>query len=195
MGLGFVGGYADAAGYLHWSTFGANMTGNTVLFAISLFQRSAGAMKPLVPIVAFFLGAMLAGVLLYYTRPELLLVIEAALLVVAAFSRGYVPQLGFLALAMGIQNNSVSQFGVVRANTSFITGDYSQVARALAQILLGRASPNDRGTVAIVAPLIFSYAFGAFAAAVCGRFTDLSLLFVVPVVLALAYAVRRGALA
>jgi len=48
IGLGFIAGYADATGYLHWHVFGANMTGNTVLFGIMLFGNSTRAMIPLV---------------------------------------------------------------------------------------------------------------------------------------------------
>jgi hypothetical protein len=111
------------------------MTGNTVLLAIALSGHGEAAVKPLVPIVAFFFGAMIAGALLIYAAPALLLVLEAALLAAAALFRGYAPGLGLLALAMGIQNTAISKFGGVRANTSFITGDYVQVAKALAEIV------------------------------------------------------------
>ena len=195
IGLGLIGGYADATGLLTWNAFGANMTGNTVLLAIALSGHGEAATKPLVPIVAFFFGAMIAGALLIYAVPALLLVLEAALLAAAALSRGYVPGLGFLALAMGIQNTALSQFGGVRANTSFITGDYVQVAKALAEMLAGRAGAENRRTLSIVAPLLFSYALGAFAAAICRHYTGLSLLFIVPLVLALAIAAWRAPLA
>lgn len=193
--LGFIAGYADATGYLRWHVFGANMTGNTVIFVLTLFEHGKDVMTPLVPIVAFLCGALIAGVFLLSAKPAVPLLLEAALIVAAAFSHGFVLQLGFLALAMGMQNNAVSRFDGVRANTSFITGDYTQLAKALAGLALGRASADERRTVSIVAPLIFCYAFGACVAAVCGRYTDLSLLLTVPLVLGLAYVARRGALA
>lgn len=195
MVLGFIAGFADATGYLRWHAFGANMTGNTVLFAIALTAHGSGAMKPLLPIVAFVCGAMIASALLLRTRPAVPLSIEAVLLAAAAFSHGYVPQLGFLALAMGMQNNAISQFDGVSANTSFVTGDYSRLARAVARAAYGRATIADRRTVAVVAPLIFSYALGALAAAICGHFTEYALLFIVPLVFSLAYAAWRGAAA
>jgi len=63
----------------------------------------------------------------------------------------------------------------------------------LAEIVLGRATADDRRIISILSPLIVSYTFGAFAAAVCGNYTRLSLLLIVPLVLALAYAAWRGA--
>lgn len=165
MGLGFVAGYADATSYLHWHAFGANMTGNTVLFGIGLVARRP-AFITLVPIGAFFCGAMVANALLISATAAAALVVEAGLLVAAAFAEGYVPQLGLLALAMGVQNTAVAQFAGVRANTGFITGDYTRIAAALTRIVLGRASTDDRRTLTVVAPLIVSYAAGALIATI-----------------------------
>ncbi|HEV3086103.1 MAG TPA: YoaK family protein [Candidatus Elarobacter sp.] len=190
-GLGFVAGYADATGYLHWHVFAANMTGNTVLFGITLLENRTGALMPLVPIAAFVVGSMIAAVLLPYVRPAALLVLEAALLVASAFGRGYAAQLACLALAMGVQNSSASQFDGVPANTSFITGDYTRFGRAVANIVSGRATANDRQGVVVVVPLIAAYAMGALIAVISGHAAQLSLLLVVPVVLGLAYVSRK----
>jgi hypothetical protein len=64
---------------------------------------------------------MIAAVPALAPRRVTLLLFEAALLVAAAFAPGYAAQLACLALAMGIQNTSISQFDGVRANTTFVT--------------------------------------------------------------------------
>ena len=46
-GLVLVAGFADAYGYLGWRVFGANMTGNTIIFAISLYENAERAYLPL----------------------------------------------------------------------------------------------------------------------------------------------------
>lgn len=191
IGLGFVAGYVDAAGYLRWHAFGANMTGNTVLFAIALFGNPSSALHSLVPIAGFAVGSLLAGALLLYVSPAMLLVLEAALLGAAAFAGDYVSQLSLLSVAMAVQNTSISRFAGVRANTSFITGNYNNLGKALAQILFGHANQTNRRTAAIAATLIVSYALGAFVSAVFAAHASLPLLLVVPIVLALAYEVTR----
>jgi uncharacterized membrane protein YoaK (UPF0700 family) len=191
-GLGLVAGFADAAGYMRWHAFGANMTGNTIFFAISLYRDAASALGPLSIIVAFIIGTMFARLLVDRYSPAIGLLFEAALLFASAFSSGYVAQLGLIALAMGAQNASIASFAGVRANTAFITGDYSKLGQALADIVGGNGSEQRWRTIAIIAPLIAAYVVGALAAAL-GSGLSLELLIVVPVVVALAYASHQGA--
>lgn len=64
-------GIVDAVGYLLHGIFAANMTGNTVLLGISLAQMQwAGALGRAFPLLIFFVGAMLARLLLVLTAGD-----------------------------------------------------------------------------------------------------------------------------
>ncbi len=64
--LTIIAGISDAVGYITMGgVFAANMTGNTVLAGIALSEgRYPDAGRHLAPLVAFFIGAMLARLLL-----------------------------------------------------------------------------------------------------------------------------------
>ena len=189
--LGLVAGFVDGFGYLRWHAFGANMTGNTVIFAISLHRNPMSAVMPLTLIVVFLAGTFIGRAAADRLTPAAGLSGEAALLAAAAFAPGSAA-LGLMSLAMGVQNASMSTFAGVRANTGFLTGDYSNLGQAIADCFF-RRSDETRRTVSILSPLIAAYAGGAllaafFSTAIYGE------LLVVPVVLAIAYATHRGAL-
>ena len=86
--LTIVAGLADAVGYVAMGgLFAANMTGNTVLAGLSPGEGHFDlAAKKLAPLVTFFLGAMLARLLLrLFHRPAVPLLIEAGLLAGVGF--------------------------------------------------------------------------------------------------------------
>lgn len=61
-------GVVDAVGFLRHGIFAANMTGNTVLLGISLAHlKWAAALDRALPLLTFFVGAMLARLLLTRT--------------------------------------------------------------------------------------------------------------------------------
>ncbi len=191
-GLGLVAGFVDAFGYLRWHAFGANMTGNTVLFAVSLHGNAMSALMPLSLIVIFVTGSVLGRAVMDRLSPAAGLCGEAVLLIAAAFAPGSAA-LGLMSGAMGVQNASLSAFAGVSANTAFLTGDYSKFGQALADFIVRGRSEESRRTVSILAPLIAAYAGGALLAAFFSRAFYVELL-VVPIVLAIAYATYRGAL-
>lgn len=158
-GLAFIAGFADGVAYIRWHQFGANMTGNTVLFGIALarvdLQRSA---ETFTPIAAFCAGCAVAVIALRGGRPSAVpLTIEALVLAAAAFIDRPL-QLAAIAFAMGMQNSSLSRFADVRANTSFITGDYDVLVQTVMRGLLGQGAKNDRDVVAVLVPLLAAYA-------------------------------------
>jgi uncharacterized membrane protein YoaK (UPF0700 family) len=191
-GLGLVAGFVDAFGYFRWHAFGANMTGNTVIFAISLYKDAASALLPLTLILAFVAGSVLGRAIVDRAVPAAGLVTEAVLLTAAAFTPGNAA-LALITLAMGVQNASIGKFAGVRANTAFITGDYGNLGQAIGHLIIRGGSDDSLRTLSILSPLIAAYATGALIAAGCSALRS-SVLLVVPVVLVLAYAVHRGAL-
>lgn len=190
-GLALVGGFVDAYGYLRFGAFGANMTGNTVIFAISLLRDAERAFMPAMLILLFFAGSVLGRILVDRFNASVALYGEAALLVAAGLAPSY-GGLGIISFAMGMQNTSLGTFAGVQANTSFVSGDYSRLAQAVADLAL-RRTDEARRAISIFLPLIAAYALGALAAVVWDPF-PLRLLFTVPVVAAVAYACRSRSL-
>lgn len=187
--LALVAGFVDAYGFLGWHVFGANMTGNTVIFAISLYQNAERSYLPLMLIVSFFAGAIFGRAIMERFKPHTVLYVEAGLLGAASLAPGYAA-LPVISLAMGMQNTALSTFAGVAANTSFLSGDYTRLGQAIAEVALRRASDDDRKTVSIIWPLIVTYACGALISAFCNNIPH-RVLFVVPVVIALAFATQR----
>jgi uncharacterized membrane protein YoaK (UPF0700 family) len=189
MALALVAGFVDAYGYLGWHVFGANMTGNTVIFAISLYKDAGRAYLPLMLIVLFFAGAIFGRAVMERFKSYTALYVEAGLLGVASFAPGYAT-LPIISLAMGMQNTALSTFAGIAANTSFLSGDYTKLGQAIADITVRRGADRDRKTISVIWPLIVAYACGALVSAFCNKI-PLRVLFVVPVVIALAFATHR----
>ncbi len=187
--LALVAGFVDAYGYLGWHLFGANMTGNTVIFAISLFSSPERARLPLMLVVLFFAGAMLGRLIVERFSSYTGLYAEAALLVIASLAPRQAT-LPVISLAMGLQNTALSTFAGVAANTSFLSGDYTKLGQVIADIALHRGTEGDREAVSIIWPLIVAYALGALVSASINAIA-LRLLLVVPVVAILAFAAHR----
>jgi uncharacterized membrane protein YoaK (UPF0700 family) len=189
--LGFVAGFADAFGYMRWHAFGANMTGNTVMFALDLYRDPKSALLPLGLIVLFLGGSVVGRLIVDRFSPSLALITEAILIVAAALTRGQ-GGLNIIGVAMGVQNASIAQFAGVSANTGFLTGDYSRLGQALADLVLRNEQEQRRRTISILIPLVLAYATGALAAA-AAHAVPFEVLLVLPIVLALVFASSRGA--
>jgi uncharacterized membrane protein YoaK (UPF0700 family) len=190
-GLAFVAGFADAFAYLRWHAFAANMTGNTVIFAVSLYRDAGSALVPLMLILVFVAGSILGRAIVTRFAPAIGLFGEAALLIAGAFTRDYL-SLDAISMAMAVQNASIARFAGVRANTSFITGDYNRIGQAIADIIRS-GSDESRRTISVLFPVVMAYVGGALASAL-GSSLSVEILVVIPIVLALAFAVQRGAL-
>jgi uncharacterized membrane protein YoaK (UPF0700 family) len=135
-------GIVDAMGFLRHGIFAANMTGNTVLLGISLAKLQwASALDRAAPLAVFFVGAMLARLLLTHTgrRPWIPLLLEATLLVMAlALLPDSKWSLSLITLAMGIQSTAVTQFAGVTLSTVVVTSTMARISEAFAD-QLGRA--------------------------------------------------------
>jgi uncharacterized membrane protein YoaK (UPF0700 family) len=64
LGLAFIGGYADAAGFLLANTFTGHVTGNLVLSAISVARADWPTFSKRVLAIALFLTGILFSVIL-----------------------------------------------------------------------------------------------------------------------------------
>ncbi len=180
--LSIVAGLADAVGFLTMGgIFAANMTGNTVLAGIALAERHwqlAG--QRFLPLIAFFLGAMLARLLLRLShRPWVPLLLEAALLAGVGFlPLGRETELMFAALAMGLQASAITHFGGAAVSTVVVTGTIARIADAV----LDRLWPAEKralpevATPGLLALTWAGYFAGALAGALLIKVTALPLL-------------------
>jgi uncharacterized membrane protein YoaK (UPF0700 family) len=147
LALSFSTGIVDAVGYLGLDrVFTANMTGNVVILAMGL--TGAGGLPvvgPLVALVGFVVGAMLAGRVLrgvpkgWTRRDTALLTAVAVLLVVAVvptiliaegpYPAGIgLPVTALLAVAMGMQGGTARHIAVADVTTIVITSTLAGLA-------------------------------------------------------------------
>jgi uncharacterized membrane protein YoaK (UPF0700 family) len=166
--LAIVAGLADAVGYVAMGgVFAANMTGNTVLAGLSLGEGHLDlAAKRLAPLVTFFLGAMLARLLLrLFHRPAVPLLLEAALLAgigLLPFERE--PALLLVALAMGVQASAITHFGGTALSTVVVTSTLARIAEAA----LDRMWPTGRALPSVSTPRLLALTWIAYLAGAVG---------------------------
>lgn len=192
--LSIVAGLADAVGYVAMGgVFAANMTGNTVLAGLALgdgqFELAA---KRLAPLGTFFLGAMLARLLLrLFHRPAVPLLLEAAVLaVVGLLPVGRESALMLVAGAMGLQASAITHFSGTSVSTVVVTSTLARIAEAV----LDRVWPTGRALPSISTPQLLAltwigYLIGAVGGVLLVRTVQWPLL--VPAVL-LVIAVGVG---
>ena len=132
--LTIIAGISDAVGYITMGgVFAANMTGNTVLAGIALAEgRYPDAGRHLAPLVAFFIGAMLARLLLrLWARPMIPILLEATIIGALGFlPPATEPAVLVLAFAMGLQASAITQFGGVSVSTVVVTSTLARTADA-----------------------------------------------------------------
>jgi len=175
--LSIVAGMADAVGYIAMGgVFAANMTGNTVLAGLALgegqFETAARRMAPL---LTFFLGAMLARLLLRLMhRPAVPLLIEAALLAVVDFlPLGREPALLLVALAMGLQASAITHFGGTALSTVVVTSTLARIA----ETTLDRLWPTGRPLPSVATPRLLALTWIGYLA---GAMTGVLLIHILP---------------
>jgi uncharacterized membrane protein YoaK (UPF0700 family) len=136
-------GSVDAIAYLlHGQVFVANMTGNTVLLAISLLQhqftkaalRGGMVLAFLVGVVVSRLLARRAGERVAKEQRIGLLSVQAIILILFAW-KGAATDVRFLllllAVVLGVQNAAFRYIGGFHLNTTFVTGDLEQLGEAI----------------------------------------------------------------
>jgi uncharacterized membrane protein YoaK (UPF0700 family) len=136
LGLAFVGGYGDAAGFVLAKTFTGHVTGNLVLMAINIAARDERAtFEHLLAITTFLVGiwltVMIARPLKAWTSWSLLsavMGIEIFLIVAAtwALASSDGPRVEIfvacMSLALGLQNGAFRRAGGISVHTTFLTG-------------------------------------------------------------------------
>jgi uncharacterized membrane protein YoaK (UPF0700 family) len=188
-----IAGSVDAAAYLLCGqVFVANMTGNTVLFAISLLQRELGTAALRGGLVLAFLAGVVVARLLARTAGQrvtrrqriFVLGIQALLLLLLAWRSAATHAhllLLLLACMLGTQNGAFQYIGGIHLNTTFVTGDLEK---------LGEAVTDTHNTLTRASAFLLSW-IGYAGGAVLGALGAKGLphhAFLVPMVLTLASA-------
>jgi len=142
-----------------WSYFGlghafvANMTGNTVLLGIAVFQDHGDLLHPAISLGCYAAGAMLGSLLTGRVQPGAVwsraiswtLMLEALLLLAAEagwiavhLSIGHFPNLELLlavvALAIGLQSGAMVQLKIPGIVTTYITGTWTTMLSGLVRL-------------------------------------------------------------
>ena len=192
LALTWTAGYVDALSFLGLGhVFTAMMTGNTVLFGISLGQGDGpGALRSFIALVGFAIGAVVGAAIVDSDRSTAgwpaavthALVLEALVFVVfIAIWHASEPLrnaavvallIATLSLAMGIQSAAALRLGVPGIATTYITGTLTTMMitltsslRALSRRSRARADEPAASTwehrVGLLSLVVVVYAFGA----------------------------------
>jgi len=160
--LCLIAGYVDAIGYIDYEhVFAANMTGNTVLLAISLAERQ----WPRVATYALTLASFLVAALIAETakrrgvRPAIpLLVSGVPLIVLSAVDLDADVALALLAFGMGLQGGSLARFADINVQTVVITGTILKLAEAaVSRLVPGRGDRRTPPPPAALPAFLFSW--------------------------------------
>ena len=136
LGLAFVGGYCDAAGYVLAKTFTGHITGALVLAAIDLAARDWQPFLRNILAITLFLaggGLILISEQFIGSTPSrfLLSIVMAVELVLIsgayfALSSELTVKVGLfvccLSLALGLQNGAFTKAGGISVHTTYLTG-------------------------------------------------------------------------
>lgn len=140
-----------------WSYFGlghafvANMTGNTVLVGVAVFDKSEGIVRPLLSLVCYLAGVAAAAFLNRHVRQgsiwsratTITMMIEAVLIAGAEVAwvalrmhgvKELFALLGCLAFAIGLQSGAMLQLKIPGAVTTYITGTWTNLISGLARL-------------------------------------------------------------
>ncbi len=142
--LAFIGGFVNSAGFVIIGTFTSHVTGNVGRLASDVTTQQFGAaLTALTMLIAFFLGAFLASLIIESNVSGRsahaygsALLIEAWLLLsftlvssvaVAEHARSNDLQAAILCAAMGIQNSLVTRLSGAVVRTTHLTGVFTDI--------------------------------------------------------------------
>jgi uncharacterized membrane protein YoaK (UPF0700 family) len=152
--LAVAAGSADGWSYVGLGhAFVANMTGNTVLMGVAVFQDHGALLHPAVSLASYVAGVLIGSLLTGDVRPEKgwsktiswTLMVEALLLLSAeagwianqlhaSHSPSLLLLLATISLAVGIQSVSMVQLQIPGIVTTYITGTWTTMLSGLAHL-------------------------------------------------------------
>jgi len=177
-----IAGFVDAVGYVDLGgVFAANMTGNTVLLAMSFAHGNWSPMLVYVITLASFSAGVAFAYLLEAKHLRVPLLLEALLItLVALLAPGKTVSLIMLAGAIGLQAASMTRFGTVTISTVVVT---SVIVRIVEGGVSKRPPPDIVLTMPVLVAAWSAYAIGAALSVAASPLGDLILLVPVAVLL------------
>jgi uncharacterized membrane protein YoaK (UPF0700 family) len=161
-----IAGFTDAVGFLRYQAFACQMTGNTLLLALSVFHQSwLQSLYYVAMITCFVLGVLASSGLTRAGRsPVLSLCIAGGVLALCSFIglKWASPLLGF---AMGLQTAAATRFGAASINTVYITGDLQRLFEALAALIWPRRGAPPSAGIGALALVWLEYLGGGLVGA------------------------------
>jgi uncharacterized membrane protein YoaK (UPF0700 family) len=136
LGLAFVGGYGDAAGFVLAKTFTGHVTGNLVLAAIAVAAHEwRAALSHLSAIVTFLMGIFVSALMVRSLKRwsswpllptimgmEVILIVAASLALSSDMAHGVQIFVISVSLALGLQNGVFRRAGGISVHTTYLTG-------------------------------------------------------------------------
>jgi uncharacterized membrane protein YoaK (UPF0700 family) len=211
IGLAFVGGYSDASSYLLARTFTGHLTGNCVLAAVSAASKEWYlTLDRLLAVIVFLAGILVSFILNRFVPVrlreyslaiamfiEVLLIVSASLLLMNRANAELF--IVCMCLALGIQNGALDKTNGIGVHSTYMTGMVTTLMQKSFDHLSSRRSLNAdssghsaRLTIQVLAPMWFSFIFGAFTGAVIvSSFHGVGLLGIVVLLALLVWAEMR----
>ena len=154
-------GSADAWSYFGFGhAFVANMTGNTVLLGLAVFQPHGDLLHPVISLGSYAAGTMIGSLLTAKVQPGMVwskaiswtLMLEALLLLAAEagwigihLHISHAPSLELLlatvALAIGMQSSAMVQLKIPGIVTTYITGTWTTMLSGLVRLARHEKQP------------------------------------------------------
>ena len=136
LGLAFIGGYGDAAGFVLAKTFTGHVTGNLVLGAIAVAAHDWRAtVGHLLAVMTYLIGIPLSALIArrfksWPSAPflpivmgiEVILIVAASLVLASNVPHGVAIFVIFVSLALGLQNGAFHRVGGIGVHTTYLTG-------------------------------------------------------------------------
>jgi len=155
LGLAFVGGYGDAAGFVLAKTFTGHVTGNLVLAAIAVAAHDWRAMLgPLSAVVTFLLAIFVSVLIVRLLKAwsswpllpaimgiEIILILAASLALASGVAHGVEIFVIFVSLALGLQNGAFRRAGGISVHTTYLTGMITSLISTEAEQYASRVVP------------------------------------------------------
>src|SRR6266478_3108291 len=157
LGLAFIGGYCDAAGYVLAKTFTGHITGTLVLAAISLAGHDWRTLLRHLSAIALFLTGVV--LILFSERfrrtpsrfllpiamgAEIVLISTAYLVLTSDLTARFGLFVSCMSLALGLQNGAFSQAGGISVHTTYLTGMITSLLKTEAQRHSSETSAQDK---------------------------------------------------
>ncbi|MBV8141232.1 MAG: DUF1275 domain-containing protein [Verrucomicrobia bacterium] len=185
VGLAFIGGYADASGYLLARTFTGHLTGNCVLAAVSAAGKDWYLTFTRLMAVIAFLGGLFYSLILDRFLPvrlrqyslviamltEVLLFLSASLLL----SNRATQELFILCMcfALGVQNGALHKTNGISVHSTYMTGMVTTLMQKGFNYYSSKQSHKEesakdstRLSIQVLAPMWISFISGALTGAV-----------------------------